>query len=206
MKLKHEPAPDAVKALLLATAHRLPHAAEVFAEALRGPADVRPLFSAELHVLEQDADEAYIEFLVKVSDTFMTPYDREDLYQLAEILDDIVDTLDHVVDLTKTFGLGEIPKSIVRMSEEIVAMTRLDDVATGQITDPENGRVTWLELSVRGNTVSALYRETLADLLSGKYPPREALKLKVIADRCDRIGELLLRYMQTLVLVAIKEI
>ena len=52
-----------------------------------------------MRAAEHDADETTHAIIRRVNTTFVTPFDREDIYALASGLDDVMDEMDEVVDL-----------------------------------------------------------------------------------------------------------
>ena len=49
---------------------------------------------------EHECDETTHEIAKRVNSTFVTPFDREDIYALASGLDDVMDFMEEAVDLT----------------------------------------------------------------------------------------------------------
>src|SRR5208283_4888738 len=45
----------------------------------------------EIHRIEREGDELTHAILTKLNQTFITPFDREDIHQLASKLDDVLD-------------------------------------------------------------------------------------------------------------------
>ena len=48
---------------------------------------------------EHEADETTHALIKRVNTTFVTPFDREDIYALGSGLDDVMDMMDEAVDL-----------------------------------------------------------------------------------------------------------
>ena len=54
-------------------------------------------YRADMHKIENDADEIHHDILQKLSTEFITPIDQEDILHLVQIIDDITDALDEVM-------------------------------------------------------------------------------------------------------------
>ena len=52
---------------------------------------------------EHEGDETTHEIAKRVNSTFVTPFDREDIYALASGLDDVMDYMEEAVDLTMLY-------------------------------------------------------------------------------------------------------
>src|SRR5699024_9271265 len=59
----------------------------------------------ERKALEHDADESTHAILRKVNSSFITPFDREDIYKLASSLDDCMDHMEAGVSLTVLYHI-----------------------------------------------------------------------------------------------------
>ena len=62
---------------------------------------------------EHAADETTHAIIRRVNSTFVTPFDREDIYTLASGLDDVMDMMDEVVDLVLLYEVKVLPARAV---------------------------------------------------------------------------------------------
>ena len=49
-----------------------------------------------------------------MNSTFITPFDREDIYRLASSLDDVMDFMEEAVDLLGLYEIDRLPRSSPR--------------------------------------------------------------------------------------------
>ena len=61
----------------------------------------------DILICEQDGDRITHDIIQRLNATFVTPIDREDIYELASALDDIVDYVEEVADF---LGLYKIER------------------------------------------------------------------------------------------------
>ena len=66
-----------------------------------------------LHEVEHRGDELNHEVIQRINQSFITPFDREDLSTLAAHLDDCMDLLDEAGDLIVLYGLGDLPPHLL---------------------------------------------------------------------------------------------
>lgn len=70
-----------------------------------------------MHQLENDADEVTHAILAQLAVEFMPPIDREDVSELAQLLDDVVDSIDEIVQHLYMYNLSLIHPDAVRMAQ-----------------------------------------------------------------------------------------
>jgi hypothetical protein len=64
--------------------------------------------AAEVKELEHEGDRLTHELVDLLNRTFVTPFDRDDMYRLAGALDDICDHIDEAAGRIVSYGVGEI--------------------------------------------------------------------------------------------------
>ena len=79
-------------------------AAATFEAMLQAGADL-PDKAAELSRMEHEGDLITHEIIDKLNRTFITPIDREDIHALAVRIDDVLDAMDQVAGMMRTYGL-----------------------------------------------------------------------------------------------------
>jgi len=106
-------------------ANRLVTAAGVLVEAT-ARVDTLPENAKRLERLEHDADQLTHELVEKVNRTFITPFDREDIYSLATELDDVMDLMEAATERFILFKVQqmmpqaqEIAKVIAQQAQQI---------------------------------------------------------------------------------------
>jgi predicted phosphate transport protein (TIGR00153 family) len=203
MKIKTRP--DAVAQLMTGLAAGLPKATALFAEALAVDTKKRTEVLIAINNVEQQADDRHAAFLTKVEDTFITPFDREDLLSIAELLDDVIDALDHTVDLLVRFELDELPKNFINCADDLNEMAELVVEAVELIKKPKKFRKLWDDITAIENRLDTRHNEIVADLLSGDYEVFHALKLKAVADTIENTANMMDDFVRSIARTAIKE-
>ncbi|MDQ1374694.1 MAG: uncharacterized protein QOJ09_2032 [Actinomycetota bacterium] len=134
---------------------------------------------------ERRGDEITRTILRRLSSTFVTPFDREDIHALAEELDDVVDDMLAVSYLLQLTGVGVLLPEVkeqadvmVKMAEEVSAlMNRLEKMKG---VEPHLDSIDRLE-----SEGDAVYRRTMARLFSGEYDALDVLKWKDIIEALE---------------------
>jgi len=82
--------------------------AELLVELLDRFPDGAGDFGRQVKELEHRGDELTYELVDLLNRTFVTPFDRDDMYRLAGALDDICDHIDEAAGRIVSYGVGEI--------------------------------------------------------------------------------------------------
>jgi predicted phosphate transport protein (TIGR00153 family) len=126
-----------------------------------------PAASALLNAKEKAADEARRILIDELNKTFVTPFDREDIFSLSRTIDDVLDygysTVSEMEILkVKPTSYMQRMSSLLRdaANEIFMAVERLQDHPA--VSNDHAQRAKALE-----NRVEDVYREAVADLFSG---------------------------------------
>jgi hypothetical protein len=126
---------------------------------------------------EKEADEARRILIAELNKTFVTPFDREDIFALSRTIDDVLDyaystvTEMEVLKVRPTSFMLEIA-SLLRDAayELLMAVDRLE--LHPEVANEHAQRAKSLE-----NRVEGVYREALADLFSGAEDIKHVMKM-----------------------------
>lgn len=126
---------------------------------------------------EKEADEARRILIAELNKTFVTPFDREDIFALSRTIDDVLDyaystvTEMEVLRVKPTSFMLEIA-GILRdaANELLLAVDRLE--LHPEVANEHAHRAKSLE-----NRVENVYREALADLFSGAEDIKHVMKM-----------------------------
>jgi predicted phosphate transport protein (TIGR00153 family) len=155
----------------------------------------------ELSIKEKEADEVRRILIDELNRTFVTPFDREDIFSLSRSIDDVVDYADSTViemvilKVSSTPYMLRIASLLKDAAYEIWhAVQRLPKHPKVAIDHAQRAKA--LE-----NRVEAVYREAVADLFSGPedlHHVVEMLKLREVyrhlsnaADRGDEAANII---------------
>ena len=60
----------------------------------------------QIKALESEGDRITHELIQLLNTQYVTPFDREDIYELATAVDDVVDNIEHASDLLGLYKIG----------------------------------------------------------------------------------------------------
>jgi len=151
----------------------------LLAEMLADNAD-RPDVAARMRAAEHNADETTHAIVKRINSTFVTPFDREDMYALASGLDDVMDHMDEVVDLILLYEVSYLPAELSQQVEVLQRCAELTAEAMPNLQSMQSLEEYWIEINRLENDGDRNHRRTLAMLFYGEFKTIEILKLKDI--------------------------
>jgi len=182
--LRFKPVDTAFYTLLTSSATQLVDGARLLAEML-GDGNDRQGIAARMRDAEHHADETTHEIIRRVNSTFVTPFDREDIYALASGLDDVMDFMEEAVDLTLLYEVESLPSELAEQVEVLQRCAELTAESMPRLQSMKDLEEYWIEINRLENAGDKSYRRILAKLFSGAYEALEVLKLKDIVDSLE---------------------
>lgn len=190
--------------LFTQSAQHLVGGAELLAEMLSDSSDKADV-AERMRAAEHAADETTHEIVKKVNSTFVTPFDREDIYSLGSGLDDIMDMMDEAVDLILLYEVKVLPAELSEQVDVIQRCAELTAAAMPRLQSMQSLDDYWIEINRLENAGDRNHRRTLAKLFSGEYPTIEILKLKDIVESLEGAIDAFEKVANTIEQIAVKE-
>ena len=156
---------------------------------------------AAMRRIEQEGDVVTREVSIVLDKTFITPFDREDIFELSNEIDNVIDSIDALTKRMRLYKLTEpdkilkqfaelIEESAITLSHAIKYLDNAKNYSKVQISCSEVNRVENLGDQLRDTAIS--------DLLDNHTDPIYVIKWKEIyetaeatIDTCDRVGKTL---------------
>jgi uncharacterized protein len=164
--------------------------------------------SDRLGEVESDSDQITHDVFNKINSSFITPFDREDIYRLASNLDDVMDHIEAAGNLVYLYGLTKLP-ALPREMHELIAVldeqAKLTSDAMTRLKSMKNLRDYWVECNRLENDGDRAYRMLLVRLFSGEYDALTVLKMKEVADELGKACDAFEHVANTIETIAVKE-
>lgn len=159
-----------------------------------------PVFD-KLREVEREGDIANHEILDKLNRTFVTPFDREDIYRLAGEMDDIIDLLHAASNRIGFYGLSGSTRELRQLADVILQAARTLRKAVADIRDLSMGRRI-LDYCIEVNRLENVADQVLGAALRGLFAnpanPIEVMKWERIyeitetaADKCESVANII---------------
>ncbi|UMG91098.1 DUF47 family protein [Nocardioides sp. TF02-7] len=184
MGLRLRPVDTSFYDLFTQSARHLVRGSELLAEMLSDTSD-KASVAERMRAAEHDADETTHEIVKKVNSTFVTPFDREDIYALGSGLDDVMDMMDEAVDLILLYEIEVLPPELSEQVTVIQRCAELTAEAMPRLQSMKSLEDYWIEINRLENAGDKNHRRTLANLFSGEYKTIDVLKLKDVVESLE---------------------
>lgn len=204
MRLRIRPVETSFYELFTEMANHLVLGANLLAQMLDPSTDKQAL-GEQMREAEHQADETTHAIIRRANSTFITPFDREDIYRLASSLDDVMDFMEETVDLIGLYELGELPKDFAPQVEVLQRATQLTAEAMPRLRTMKDLNEYWIEINRLENQGDRSYRRIVAHLFGGSYKSLEVLKLKDVVDSLEHAIDALESVANTVEQIAVKE-
>ena len=184
MRLKFRPVDSSFYDLFSEAAGHLVVGAQLLSEML-AEGTSRAEVAQRMREAEHAADETTHSIVRRVNSTFVTPFDREDIYSLASALDDVMDMMDEAVDLILLYEVTTLPPESTQQVEVLQRCAELTAAAMPSLESMSKLDEYWIEINRLENTGDKSYRRILANLFSGEHEALEVMKLKDIVESLE---------------------
>ncbi|GAA4976174.1 DUF47 domain-containing protein [Kineococcus glutinatus] len=205
MRLRLTPRDDSFYELFAAIGRILVDAATVLAQFLGSGQHERAELAERMQELEHAGDDATHAVLRRVNSSFVTPFDREDIYTLASRLDDCLDEMHAAVDLVVIYRVGDLLPGLSDVVQVLVRQAELTAAAMPRLRSPQGLTDYWVEVSRLENQADAVRRRLLGRLFDGSYATLEIMKHKEVVEALDRAADAFEHVAQTVETMALKE-
>lgn len=175
--------------------------ADLLQEAMNHPELLGDLFE-KVDDLEKKADKVNDKIVGRLNDTFITPLDREDIYSLAQKIDDVIDGIQGIAERLTLYNVNSTSEGAVELVALVVKSGKQVDRACSYLADLKDKR---LKIEARCARIvdlesegDRLYRREMAKLFRECTDPIEIIKWKEILmlledvlDDCEDVADLL---------------
>ena len=204
MRFRIRPLESSFYDLFSEAASHLVHGAGLLAQMLDESSDKNAI-AEQMREAEHDADETTHKIVRTVNSTFITPFDREDIYRLASSLDDVMDFMEEAVDLLGLYEIDTLPAEFAPQVEVLQRATQMTADAMPRLRTMKDLEEYWIEINRLENQGDRSYRRIVADLFSGNHKTLDVLKLKDIVDSLEHAIDALESVANTVEQIAVKE-
>lgn len=147
---------------------------------------------------EHEGDRLTHDLIDLLNRTFVTPFDRDDMYRLAAALDDICDHVDEAADNLGLYGVKVIPEQAKQQAYVILRSAIKLDEAVQRLEGFKNSRQQLIELRELEDEGDRLVREAVAGLFRSGQDPISIIRWKDIheqleaaVDACENAADVL---------------
>jgi predicted phosphate transport protein (TIGR00153 family) len=136
----------------------------------------------EVHRIEREADELTHAILTKLNQTFITPFDREDIHRLASSLDDVLDFINAAGARIVMYRITNPPPAAGQLARIILLQSQ--ELQKGVSLLQKNGDVLahCVEINRLENEADQISRAAIAMLFDQEKDPINLIKTKELIE------------------------
>lgn len=158
-----------------------------------------PIASAEkIKDIEHTNDTITHNLLKKLNRTFITPFDREDIHELASKIDDVLDLTDAAASRLVTYRIEKIRPGVVDLARALLDATKEMVAAVRVLEQKDHVLSHCIEINRLENEADRLCRNLIATLFEQERDPVQIIKwkeiievLEIAADKCEDVANVI---------------
>ena len=147
---------------------------------------------------EHTGDDLTHEVVDLLNRTFVTPFDRDDIFRLASAIDDVCDFVDETADNLGSYGISEVPRHARGQADVILRATIQLDEAIQLLQGFKDSSRQLDELRALEDEGDRLYRDGVGALFRSGADPLTVIRWKDIyegleeaVDACENAADVL---------------
>ncbi len=179
--------------------------AQLLAESLDADADSREATAQRLHEVDHRAEVAAHAVLRALTASFVTPFDRADVYRVCWSMRTCVASMEAVGDELHLYALGELPATAPELVGVVVRAAEVTNQAVGRLTAPATLVDPWLELTRLVKQGGQVHRRLLAEVTAATSDPGLLIRHVAVAQSMRRAVESFADVADALQTVAVRE-
>jgi uncharacterized protein len=154
-----------------------------------------------IKAMENAADEITHRAIELVHKTFITPIDRDDIYQLISKLDDVIDFIDAASQRVFFYQVGKLNDDVKHLADIVVSScVHVKNAVSGlkNLKKPQEILAFCVEINRLENDADHAMREGIGKLFRDEADTRRLIKLKevfelleVVTDRTEDVANVL---------------
>jgi predicted phosphate transport protein (TIGR00153 family) len=152
----------------------------------------------DIKELEHAGDRLTHDLVDLINRTFVTPFDRDDMYRLAGVLDDICDNIDDSAEKIVGYGVRDVRDQARAQAAVIHRCAIKLCEAIGRLDGFKDSKRQLIELRELEDEGDRLARAAISDLFSGSTDPIALIRWKDIheqleeaVDACENAADVL---------------
>ena len=205
MRLRLTPKETSFYGLFAKAADNLVVGAGLLTELLGADKAGRAEIADRMRDAEHVSDEITHEIYQQLNSSFITPFDREDIYKLASLLDDVMDSMDAAADLVSLYQIDALPDGVADQVDVLVRAADLTSESMPRLRTMKDLQDYWIEVNRLENQADQVYRRLLAYLFSGEFDAITVLKLKEVVETLEQAADGFEHVANTIETIAVKE-
>jgi predicted phosphate transport protein (TIGR00153 family) len=154
--------------------------------------------SRRIKAIEHQCDELTHKVSTRLNKSFITPFDREDIYMMSSALDDIVDLIDDAARAMVMYDVHESTSHARQFADVIQRMAIELHEVVSKLARPDGISSRLVTLHSLENEGDEIYHRAIEELFHNAQDPLHVIKWKSIyekleaaVDRCENVANII---------------
>ena len=155
--------------------------------------------TADIKSLEHQGDRVMRSLVAELTATFVTPYDREDIYELAKHVDDVIDSTDEAASMFDIYQVEAVTGCVKGQADILVAATEELAAALRHINEPSRMEHHWINIHKLEDAGDELLRTGIKEVFAACYEEPAIIicwkdiytQMEEAIDSCERAASIL---------------
>jgi len=140
----------------------------------------------QIHRIEREGDELTHAILTKLNQTFITPFDREDIHELASKLDDVLDFINASAARIAMYRITTPPPAAGELAAIILRQCQELQQAVSLMQKNGNILVHCVEINRLENEADLVAQHAIARMFECEKDPINLIKIKELLEFLER--------------------
>jgi hypothetical protein len=151
-----------------------------------------------IKAIEHSGDEITHQIFRKLNQTFITPFDREDIHELCGTMDDVIDLIDAAASRFVLYRIDNVRSGTIELSKILTLATRELSAAIHGIPSPDAALQRVIEINRLENESDRMCRILIAQLFEEEKDAVQIIKWKenfevveTAVDKCEDVSNVI---------------
>lgn len=192
------PREDAYFTLFSEIGAKIGEAAELLHEMMKADSSEFETYAKRIKNVEHACDDLTHAITLKLNKSFITPFDREDIYTLSVALDDILDYIDAAARAILMYDIKEVTEHARRFSIVIQSLSFEIKALVDSLNKPHNITTHLVEIHKLENEADDIYFQAVGGLFHSETDAITLIKWKELyelleyaTDRCESVANII---------------
>lgn len=154
-------------------------------------------YTKRIKDIEHECDVLSHNVTIKLNKSFITPFDREDIFTLSVALDDVMDYIDAGARAIVMYDIREINDHAKHLAKVIQSLAIEVNAAVSMLSKPDGMNQNIVEIHRLENEADDVYFRAIGELFHNEMDPLTLIKLKELyeilenaTDRCESVANI----------------
>jgi predicted phosphate transport protein (TIGR00153 family) len=177
---------------------KIQDSANLLVEMLHGDSANFESFTKRIKDVEHECDELMHQVTVKLNKSFITPFDREDIFTLSVALDDVCDYIDAGARAVRMYNIQEVNDHAKHLSRVLQSQAMEMNGAVAMLSDPNDMNQHIVEIHRLENEADDVYFRAIGELFHSSADALYIIKMKELyeilenaTDRCESVANII---------------